>query len=375
MPDISFAQLSNSRRNNLDFLRFFLACVVIHTHSYEMVGHHYTGMVSRIIHLEFGGAWLAVNGFFAISGFLIAASWLKSQSTPDYFRKRALRIYPGFIAAILFCVLLVGPLGGADIRTYFTNPQTYSFFRPLLFGPNGWLPGVFESQPWKGMVNSSLWTIRFELFCYVFLAALGLMTLLRRRGVMLSLLLLAVTAQFAEQHEWPMKWNLVTPFFGDLWEIIRFIVFFLAGTAFYLYREKIPFNARIATVAGVILTVAFAAGLSTLALPFCGVYLLFFFAFHPHIPLHNFGKHGDFSYGMYLYAFPVQQLLVLYVPFTRNPILLTLLAFVCTLVLAYLSWHFIEKPFLSLKRARRPNIHVSSAPSDLPTISPAAEPS
>jgi peptidoglycan/LPS O-acetylase OafA/YrhL len=341
-----------SRENNIDFLRFALACVVIHTHSYEMTGRHYAGMANRLLHLELGGAWLAVNAFFALSGVLITASWLKSTSTTDYFRRRLLRIYPGFVAAILFCVLIVGPLGGATLATYFRDTETYAFFKPLIFGPIGTLPGVFETLHWKGQVNSSLWTIRFELFCYVLLAVLGLTTLLRHRAAILSLFLLSLIAQIAQTAAWPGRWEMVLPFFGDVWEVIRFIVFFLAGATFYLYRDVIPFDRRLFAAAAIVLVAAFALKLSIIALPICGVYCLMYVAFHPTLRLPNCGKYGDFSYGMYLYAFPIQQLLVLYFRPAQNPLILSLVGAVLTLAVAFLSWHLIEKPALALKGRR-----------------------
>jgi len=358
-----------SRRNNLDFLRFFLACVVIHTHSYRMVGAEYTGIVERLRHLDLGGAWLAVDGFFAISGFLITQSWMRARSPVDYFKRRALRIYPGFIAAILLCMFVVGPLGGASLPEYFSNPQTYTFFKPLALGPLGTLPGVFVNQPWSGAVNESLWTIRFELFCYILLAGLGLCRLLRLRFVMLAMFVLAVAVQCAQESQWPGRWNLVTPYFGDLWEVVRFLVFFLAGSVFYLFRDRIPFAVLPALLSTSLLAIAFVFHFTAPILPFCGTYLLLYVGFHPRLPFHNFARFGDFSYGMYLDAFPIQQLLVMYVPITRsNPIVLSLVAFVCTLIAAVLSWHLLEKHFLRMKNRSRHN--VAPAP-----IAPATEPS
>jgi peptidoglycan/LPS O-acetylase OafA/YrhL len=346
---------ASSRHNNFDFLRFLLAVIVIHTHSYALCGAEYTGFLQRLRHLDFGGAWLAVNGFFAISGFLIAGSWMKSPSLGEYLRRRALRIYPGFIACTVLCVVLVGPLGGADLGSYFGDWRTYAFFQPLILGPTASLPGVFTSVPWHGVVNASLWTIRFELFCYLLLATLGLSGALRRPRVILALFAVALACQFAEQHEWPTRWNMVFPLAGDLWELPRLIVFFLAGATLFVYRNRIPLDGRLATACVLALSVAFYVRATTLLLPVCGVYLLFYFAFSPRVGLQHFGKHGDFSYGMYLYAFPIQQLLVHHFSGVRSPILLTLLALPLTFGAAFMSWHLVEKPFLALKKKRHPS--------------------
>lgn len=348
----------SSRFNNFDFLRFLLAAIVIHTHSYALCGVEHKGLVERLQHFDIGGAWLAVNGFFAISGYLIAGSWMKSLSLRDYLRRRALRIYPGFVSCILFCVLIVGPLGGADLHSYFSDWRTYLFFQPLLLGPTSSLPGVFSSVPWQNTVNASLWTIRFELLCYLLLAILGLVGALRR-PIILALFSIAVACQIAEQHQWPSRWNMVFPLVGDLWELPRLIVFYLSGMVVFVYRDSIRFDGRMAVLCTFALAIAFYLHSTTLLLPVCGVYLLFYFAFSPRIKLQRFGKHGDFSYGMYLYAFPIQQLLIYHFAGLRTPVLLTILAVPLTFCAAFISWHIIEKPFLALKKSR----HLMPGPS------------
>ena len=180
-----FIQSTESRSNNLDVLRFLLACVVIHSHSFMLTGHEYASLRQKLIHLQFGGGGYAVDFFFMLSGFLVANSWLHSRGLGDYLKRRTLRIYPGFIVCLAFCVFVAGPLGGADLKTYFANPQTWSFFAPLILGPLGVLPGVFTDAPWRGVVNVPLWTIRFEFLCYLLLAAIGMAGLLRRRRLVL----------------------------------------------------------------------------------------------------------------------------------------------------------------------------------------------
>ena len=125
-----FIQTTESRANNLDILRFFLACVVIHSHSYMLTGHEYVSLKQKFIHLQFGGGRFAVDFFFMLSGFLVANSWLHSRGFFDYLKRRTLRIYPGFFVCLggVLCVFVVGPLGGANLKSYFKTAETYTFF-------------------------------------------------------------------------------------------------------------------------------------------------------------------------------------------------------------------------------------------------------
>lgn len=349
-----FIQSTETRANNLDVLRFILACVVIHSHSYLLTGRDYHSLRAKALHLQIGGGWLAVNFFFMLSGFLVCNSWLRSRGLGDYLKRRTLRIYPGFFAVLAFCVFIVGPLSGVNLHGYFASAQTWTFFRPLLLGPVGQLSGAFASAPWPGQVNVPLWTIRFEFICYLLLAGIGLAGLLRKRERVLWLFLIAVIALAAQARGWPGAWPTSVRYFGAIDEFPRFIVFFLAGSVFYLYRDLIPQSDGLAVCALIALLAAGAAGQFALALAFCGPYLIFYLAFHPRVRFHHFARHGDFSYGMYLYGFPVQQLLVRYLPAAHQPVVLTCLALLGALALAALSWHLVEKPFLKLKHSARP---------------------
>ena len=115
----SFSDLSDRRDNNADFLRLFLAVVVLQYHSAACSGELFYGFWKRMAVLDFGGGWMAVNCFFAISGFLVTGSWSRSSGAYDFLRKRLLRIYPGYVVAMVICVAVVGPLAGAKVPGYF----------------------------------------------------------------------------------------------------------------------------------------------------------------------------------------------------------------------------------------------------------------
>jgi len=145
----------------------------------------------------------------------------------------------------------------------------------------------------------------------------------------------------------------------------RFVTYFLAGSLFFLLRTYIPFSPGLAVLALAIALVGcrFRHGMDLL-MPFAGTYLIFFIAFNPQLPFANFGKRGDFSYGIYLYAFPVQQLLVQWTG-NRLGVMAHFAAATCvTVVLAFLSWHLVEKHFLRMKPRSTPAASAVSTATD-----------
>jgi peptidoglycan/LPS O-acetylase OafA/YrhL len=289
-----------------------------------------------------GGA-LAVDFFFVLSGFLVAKSWEQSRTASDYLRKRVLRIYPGFAVAIAFCVLVIGPLGSETLHAYFRTPRAYKLFDVLLLRPEGTVPGVFSRLPNAGELDAPLWTIRYELMCYAGILALGAAGLLRRRTIILALGLLAYGI-----YNGGRDWDWKLPYWGSVVEAPRLATFFLSGSLFYLYRDLIPHRRWILAISVAVLAFSCRAGLSW-TLPIFGTYSLFYLAFSQTTRLHHFGRFGDFSYGLYLYAYPIQQLLVQRLGLAIAPLALFALSLIITLAVAVMSWHLVEKPFLRMK--------------------------
>ena len=332
----TFKGRSESRDNNFDFLRFALATLVIFSHSYPLLGVDAQEPIRLIT--GFSGGFIAVSGFFIISGFLIAGSWQHSRSLWSYTRKRFLRIYPGFTVALLFCMVIVCPLGGANLATHFHNREAWRFvYHSLLLGQPPGIVGVFQYNPSPGAINGSLWTIRYEIACYILVAISGLLGVLRKRFLILSLF---IGAYALNLH------------FYNSNEAVRLLTYFLAGVVFFCYREVIPYSRFLFLVSVVAMACCFGKHFM-IASPIIGTYLLFYVAFSRRLHLHRFGRYGDFSYGVYLYAFPVQQLLIYYIKphHVLLPTELFLLALPVTLGLAVLSWFCVEKPSLNKKES------------------------
>lgn len=346
----TFFELGESRRNNFDFLRFMLACLVIFSHSYPLTGENNLEPLNRLSKGQIDVGKVSVDFFFVISGFLISSSWMHSNNAWDYAKKRALRIYPGFVAALFVCALIVGPMGGADLRHYFHQQDLFQFIsRPLSFRNVYPIQGVFLSNAIPGNMDGSLWTIRFGVFCYLLVLVGGLAGVYRRK----SFVLLAFALCFIFYKMWHKPLSL--GYLDYLDEMPRLILFFLAGMTFFFFRDRILHSPVLLVVSVLAIVISIKKGLG-ITFPIFGTYLLFYFAFHPSIRLHGFGRHGDFSYGIYLYAFPIQQLVIYYSHQSITPMVVFLIALPITLVVAVASWFGVEKPFLRLKsRARNTN--------------------
>ena len=344
------SQVSAGRENNFDFLRFFLATCVIFSHAFNLLydgdrWHEYDPLTYLTNgQFAFGGG--AVEGFFLISGFLITQSWMRSKSGLDYAKKRVLRIVPALVVVLLVTTFVFGPIAtNLKMASYFQNPHTYAYLGFLgakSLHQTDRLPGVFAHNPTLFQVNGSLWTVRCEALCYLMVAVLGLLGLYRFR----FLILLASVATL------PVMVHLTSRAGGngDWAGAFHVLVFFLWGMTFYFYRDVIPFSRAILGVALALLVAADLRNDLQWTMPWAGGYVLFYAAFSPRLKMQHFARHGDFSYGLYLYAFPIQQILVEYFAKSFNAYTLALATFALTLGMAVLSWNLVEKRFLRLKR-------------------------
>ncbi len=344
------AESSAAHRNNFGLLRLSFAFIVIVSHSFELIDgdrsrEPLTRLFGTISLGDFG-----VDGFFLVSGYLITQSFETSRTVWSYTWKRVLRIYPGFIVASLVCLIFVAPFSGVDLTKLPGSEWVKSSFRMILLSPPV-LPGAFSGQP-HAALNGSMWTIAYEFRCYVLIAILGLLGLLRRRPLFLTLSTITLLlAAFLPIDLQPV--GVLYDFFGTLRESLRFTSIFLFGAVFYLYRDKVSYSTFGAMIAAALLIASlFDARTSALAIPTLGGFLIFWFSFLPNTArLNAINRSTDISYGTYLYAWPVQMLLVRFFP-NISPMSVLLAATFFSGALAFLSWYLLEKPFLSLKRAR-----------------------
>lgn len=355
----SFAQYATSRDNNYNVLRLALASLVVFAHSYHAVnrsGSFYDPLLAHT-HDQLQLGHLAVQGFFTISGALVAASWDRSANVVDFLRKRALRIYPGFIVCYLGCLFVIAPLSGLTWEEYSQQINLPRALIKLLFlrGFGGFL--AFPHNPVK-ILNTSLWTIPYEFSCYLLLAALGSMRGKMKAGLVLCAavfyarwLLFVVPPGEAFLNAHPMLHHALVA--TDWVPAVQISSFFI-GACFHHYKQHLVFSKYLALLVGSLLLVTSQVRpLLGFIQPFAVAYLLFFFVYHPGLRLHAFGKNIDLSYGIYLWGWPVQQVMVRLFEPHLSAVGLFVITMPVLCVLAYASWTLIERPFMRLKAGAR----------------------
>ncbi|HET9643830.1 MAG TPA: acyltransferase [Burkholderiaceae bacterium] len=313
---------------------------MLFSHGFALLGLREPSLFGRTL------GSVAVCVFFSLSGYLICQSWERDPSTKRFLVRRLLRIMPGLVVAVIFCALVVGPLAtGLPLDRYLSSPAVWSFVLDniSLLRPNSALPGVFQTQSIHA-VNGSLWTLRYEALMYLLLMGFGMTGALRRWvPFLLAGAVLAATAfHWIDPAHVPLMWR-VDLSAGKLAELSAS---FFAGATLYLFRGRIPL--RWAPAVLLIPVMQLLPGTVLLALP----YLTITAAQRLCLPMKN-----DVSYGVYIYAFPVQQLFSRYAlahGLGWLPVLLASTA--VTFVLAVLSWILVEKPSLSLKQRGRASL-------------------
>jgi peptidoglycan/LPS O-acetylase OafA/YrhL len=346
------ANLAKRPQNSIGALRLLFASLVIVAHSPEMLdGDSRREPLHRLFGtMTFGG--LAVDAFFLISGYLIAASFAASASTWSYFVKRILRIYPAFLVCSLLCIFVVAPLVGAKLGALGAGDWARVGVRLVnLKAPE--VRGALAGLPFPSL-NGSAWTISYEFRCYIAAAALGLLGFYRRRGWFLAftVLLLASNFIFLTPFGAPLRhmpdWFDAT--FGDVQQALKLWSAFAVGTCFWLFRDKIAYRwlwaiAAITPLAGLM----FLPVAGEVSLILLGGYFLFTTAFAATWrPLHTINATEDISYGVYLYAWPVAALVIWYWR-DVSPGVLGVLTFIGAAALGTLSWFLIEKPAMNLR--------------------------
>lgn len=346
--------LLDSRLNNFDFIRLFLAVLVIYSHSFALTGERANDLFTKATRGQATGGEIAVDAFFIISGFLITASFEHSHSIWTYLRKRVYRVFPGYLAVTVFDLAVVLPISAGHLAGATPARRSLMMLWKTFSLDSFSTIGAFRSNAYPNVINGSLWTIRFEFICYLGLALIGVCGFLRSRHrtlvfVCLSLILATITVHSDLN---PYRDSALHSAHHSLLDfMVRLVPCYLSGVLAYLYRNSIRLSwFNVAAACAMLVAACFVRmGLIT-AIPLAGSYLIIYAAYSPAVRLHHFARYGDFSYGTYLYAFPIQQTLVRFVGATMNPMQLFLIATPLTAAFAAVSWHLVEKRFLSRSR-------------------------
>jgi peptidoglycan/LPS O-acetylase OafA/YrhL len=241
------------RANNFDCLRFLMAVLVIFSHSYPLLygGEGLVEPLQRVVSRNMTFGTLAVDVFFIISGFLIAMSFERSSTKRSFLRKRILRIVPGYFAATLIGVFVVAPWFVPSSSPWHSTAFYSTVGRSVATLGTPTVPGVFYRNPFPNALNGSLWTIAYEFKCYLLILLLGAAGILRKRWLMLALFLAVLALYNPHVDSLYPRFGINRPPVSNV--TLRFGVYFLAGTLFYLYRGSIAYSNRLALACAVAL--------------------------------------------------------------------------------------------------------------------------
>lgn len=339
----------NPRRNGLNLVRLGLAVLVLHAHSFYIAG---AGDGPHIDGENLGG-W-AVFGFFAVSGYLITASrWGNTLGT--YLVHRIARIFPAFLVCLVMLAVFFAPIGylaaHGSLHGYLTTsttPANFVFSNALLRVNAYDIAGTPAGVPYPGAWNGSLWTLYYEFLCYLLVGMIALVGWARRSPWAIAgvwALSLVAHAGWGRGVGELMNGN------GEFQLLVKLLPLFLGGALVQRLRHRLPLHWAGALVSAVVVAGAVAVldgwG-AQLTAPFLAYLLLWVGSV---LPSPGFVRRHDISYGVYIYAFPVQQLAALMGVHTHGVLALDVVAFVLTVPLATASWLLVERP--AMRRARR----------------------
>lgn len=370
---MKLAQVFDPRCNALNLFRLGLAAEVMVFHSWPITGRMPPHAVLQLLFS------VGVDGFFAISGFLITASWLRDPQVRDYLMARALRILPGLYVCLVITAFVFAPLsaavqGGSAAKILQSSaPFEYVLKNATLISVLQFdVAGTPRDVPSPGSWNASLWSLIWEVLCYLTIAVIGLVGLANRRWISPAILVLAVIgAALLPPLTFPGAWTIPQL-------AVRSAIMFSAGALIYQWRDVIP--ARWSLVAASVVIVV-AAGVLLPDYRVIAALPLAYAVIVSGALIRNKRTtlRTDLSYGVYIYAFPTQQFLAVLGLTVLNPLVFFVVAFIATLPLAAMSWFCIEKPSMALKSRlkrkwaapARPDAHATPAASDATPEQPA----
>jgi peptidoglycan/LPS O-acetylase OafA/YrhL len=353
------ASMMDGRQNCFDEIRLIGALMVIVGHGYVLTGQVAPNIFGHPIHS------VGVKIFFVVSGYLITLSWQRDPDTLRYLIRRSLRIFPALAACVIFTALIIGPLyTSLSAKDYFAHPVFRFYFWNIGLRPVFALPGVFADNPFSTAVNGSLWTLPVEFAAYLLTPFFLTLSRVRVLGpiFLMGMIILWLRLDWAGQ--------VMPPDQIQTWVFYDTNIFYAANRISYYWVGAIIASLslqrwlRLDVMCGLVAAALLYQSLSeptrlrSFVLPllvFPYVTLAIAMRLKALPSLNWIVRRGDYSYGLYLYAFPVQQAMIASfgIGWLANPVLHTVSVTAITLILAILSWHGIEKTALRLKPRRR----------------------
>jgi hypothetical protein len=318
-------------QNNFDFLRLAAATMVLTSHQFILNGKKEPLIFGHTL------GYFAVFIFFIISGYWVTKSYIEEREFFRFIIKRLIRLMPGLAVCVLVCFFIIGPIGfSGDIKSYFQNKEYWKFLRNIFFISKLELIGIFEKNPYPNTLNGSLWTLPIEFKWYLVLAVLGFFNMINKK-IIFSIIFFSI-AFFVYINYFAYEQKTFKTFFylGN---------FFLTGVLLFLTELNFLILFISLTTSVFFLIFKFYYLALVVGLPPLIVYIgLKSFKY-----LNKINKIGDLSYGIYLFAFPIQQTIFYFGASKLNFFVSFLSVIILTYFLAYFSWHLIEMPSLNFK--------------------------
>jgi peptidoglycan/LPS O-acetylase OafA/YrhL len=357
----------NSRNNSVNAIRLAFAGSIIVLHAMAL-GGYVDEMPKLIFHETFGTYMLA--GFFVISGYMITASRLASRGFGDYLWRRLLRIYPAWIASFVLVAVVLGPLSlliqGRPLSSYDWGSAAGYVYKNLYFRLNQFdITGTIEGIPFERIWNYSAWTLFYEFALWMCIGILVLIApkKLLNPGIIAGLVVFTAIKVFDKvtndlsqfgtanpgRSVGAIESNFLTTLMFVLEPLARLGIFFFAGALLYVYRDKVKISWLVFWISVAISMVLGVIGWFHVFAALPWAYVIMHLGTSTRLSRVNYPN--DYSYGTYIYAFPITQVLALIA--LEHPMpgwLFCTLAVLATAPLAWLSWHVLEKPAMSLKR-------------------------
>lgn len=326
-------------------LRLVFAVLVMLGHAFGIALRDASQEPQIFFHYTF--SYLAVNLFFVASGFLVTKSMLYRGDAAGFAAARILRIFPALIVHVAFILLIIGPLAtNLTAWEYFTHPET--LMQPLwvltFFETNMSLPGIFATNA-EQFGSVPLWTLRFEVLCYIATLLAFSLGLLRKKWMVLAQFALPSCAWIVGQS---------VGFFdnmpGTITNMVRFGIAYGLGATIYAYRDRVNFSWAALPVLLGLCWIFSKTTVIEVAMNMLMAWLVMFVAYVRVPKLRVLQSLDDISYGIYIYHWAILQLVFYWLP-ELGVTSLFMLSLPVTVSLAWLSWIYVEKPMLSKKTA------------------------
>jgi len=334
------------RENNFDAIRIFAATVVIFGHAHPLTSMPDAALLGNSVQA------LAVKIFFIISGYLICTSWTLDPRPAGYLLKRSLRIFPALIIICIFTVFVIGPIfTSLPLNHYFDSIHTYIYFKNIFLSPIYDLPGLFTNNRYPIAVNGSLWSLPIEFAMYLILPVICFFDKNKdgKPATFCATIAICASSVYFVRISAPASHPVI--YGTDLISALDVAPYFMIGALVKQMNWERLLDPVLAL---------FFIGIVTLVPPTTAVhcevilyfllpYIVLTFALSSHRLLKEAGRFGDLSYGLYLYGFLVQQCVNDLAGNTLSALQNACISLPLALILAYASWHLVEKPMLTFK--------------------------